>query len=439
MTQIFIFASSETKSEYQEKIRLDGYQSKFFTKFEKNELKNIAAPQDVIFLTDSLFKDFNSLAYAVKFIAQNYPRNRLFLLNKHTDIKDIFELLKLGLLDFINTSFSNKRILELISKTDHIFAQHATQEINHLIFTELGLVGNSKKFRKFIADINNAYLSSLPIIISGELGSEKFRIAHFLHSHSAFMRGKLIRENCQNLIDADLDLDEALQTIVNKSISGTLIIEEVNLFAAKTHKFIAQTLEIFAKYNLADKLQLIFTYSTSPNEKNFVNRHPKELSHIHISELRELKSDLPDLIFNRLKKLSDQQLTEQIDITDAALTALQNYDFPGNFFEFNNLIDSLFIQVMNSSNNKITLEQIPKNLAQNNPMEHEAKFDFVVMSSDLKSARMLFEKEYLVSQIKRFSGNISQTAAFIGMERTALHRKLISLGIDSDFLRKSLK
>ncbi len=116
-------------------------------------------------------------------------------------------------------------------------------------------------------------------------------------------------------------------------------------------------------------------------------------------------------------------------IGDDALAVLQNYDWPGNVRQFKNVIDWLLIMAPGGADETIRADMLPPEIIGKTSPALQLKKDFDVMSVPLREARESFEREYLIAQVTRFGGNISRTAAFIGMERSALHRKLKTLGI----------
>ena len=386
-------------------------------------------------ISDNFFKNFDQLKKFTKSFNIDHPDNNLFLINDRFSIQEVFALLKEGIADFIETPFNKRRFSELFSRFSDNVDSYESGEIFRLVESELNIVGSSKRFLQFVTDIAEIYAENYPIIIAGEIGSEKFKIAHFFHQHSRFANGKLIRRNFKKFTG---DVKAEFQEIAKELNQGTLILEELNFLAKGAEKALKDILSVYHKQKLDKNLNLIFTFSTNKENPKY-NLKNNEVNILDIPTLRDIKSDISDLVLHRLKILAENYATEEISIDGNVLEIFAKYNWPGNLFELNNLVDSLFLSVVNENSDKISKKYLPDNFSQKPKTSSGIESNFEIMSSDLKAARAIFEKDYISEQLKRFSGNVSQTASFIGMERTALHRKLISLNIDSENLRKTIK
>ncbi|MDC3085150.1 sigma-54-dependent Fis family transcriptional regulator, partial [Gammaproteobacteria bacterium] len=141
------------------------------------------------------------------------------------------------------------------------------------------------------------------------------------------------------------------------------------------------------------------------------------------------KEDISPLVKYFIEDYSrTTEITNNIQISDDALAILESYPWPGNIKELRNCIERIILQLNSENVNSITANHIPIEIRDNNP--NISNNNEVLISYNMKDARDLFERNYIVTQLARFNGNISKTATFIGMERTALHRKLKYLGID---------
>jgi two-component system nitrogen regulation response regulator NtrX len=152
---------------------------------------------------------------------------------------------------------------------------------------------------------------------------------------------------------------------------------------------------------------------------------------VRVPSLGERRDDVPPLVGHFMKRLSVSTGLPMREISDEAMAVLQAYNWPGNVRQLRNIVERLLILATDDPTEAISAELLPSNFnGSASPWAHGAKPDLII-SLPLREAREIFERDYLLAQINRFGGNISRTASFIGMERSALHRKLKSLGVSS--------
>ena len=149
---------------------------------------------------------------------------------------------------------------------------------------------------------------------------------------------------------------------------------------------------------------------------------------VRVPSLAERRDDIPLLVAHFMKHLSAASGLAMREIGDDAMAMLQAHDWPGNVRQLRNIVERLLILASDDAAQAISADLLPADLGANSPWGGQGRGDLVI-SMPLREAREIFERDYLVAQINRFGGNISRTAAFIGMERSALHRKLKSLGV----------
>jgi two-component system nitrogen regulation response regulator NtrX len=149
-----------------------------------------------------------------------------------------------------------------------------------------------------------------------------------------------------------------------------------------------------------------------------------------VPSLAERRDDIPMLVAHFMKRLSATSGLPVRDVGDDAMAVLQAHSWPGNVRQLRNIVERLLILATDDAAQAISADLLPADLGGNSHWNNGGKSDLVI-SLPLREAREIFERDYLMAQINRFGGNISRTAAFIGMERSALHRKLKSLGVGS--------
>jgi len=151
---------------------------------------------------------------------------------------------------------------------------------------------------------------------------------------------------------------------------------------------------------------------------------------VRVPSLAERRDDIPALVDHFMKRLSAAGGLAVRGVADDAMAVLQAHGWPGNVRQLRNIVERLLILASDDVTEAITAELLPHELGNNGGWAGQRGGELVI-SLPLREAREIFERDYLVAQINRFGGNISRTAAFIGMERSALHRKLKSLGVGS--------
>jgi two-component system nitrogen regulation response regulator NtrX len=153
---------------------------------------------------------------------------------------------------------------------------------------------------------------------------------------------------------------------------------------------------------------------------------------LRIPALRERREDIPALARHFLARSAEASGLPLRDLSDDALAVLQSYDWPGNVRQLRNLMDWLLIMAPGEAREPIRADHLPPDIGAAAPTVLRWDRSGEIMSLPLREARELFERQYLLAQLNRFSGNISRTATFVGMERSALHRKLKTLGVNAD-------
>ncbi|HEY0419805.1 MAG TPA: helix-turn-helix domain-containing protein, partial [Acetobacteraceae bacterium] len=153
---------------------------------------------------------------------------------------------------------------------------------------------------------------------------------------------------------------------------------------------------------------------------------------LRVPALRERREDVPALARHFLARSAENSGMHKRELSTDALTALQAYDWPGNVRQLRNLMDWLLIMAPGGPNDPIRADMLPPEIGSGAPALFNSDPSADIMTLPLRDARDLFETQYLQAQLLRFSGNISRTAAFVGMERSALHRKLKQLGVGGD-------
>jgi DNA-binding NtrC family response regulator len=305
------------------------------------------------------------------------------------------------------------------------------------------LEGTSQVLNSFKKDLKSIAKSDNNICITGSLGTEKVRVLNYIIDNVRAKGEKLFYCRCQQIMDSDnpkTELTNIFKKLTANITSGSLAV-------------------IFQPYHLDEELQeylysllsenseiqyiTISQYSTSSLSFEF-NFHKGLLSllsesTLEVPVLSNRKHDIPHIVDYLKKRLISIYGCQEIKFSTTALITLQSCEWLGNYIELRNIIESLIINAVENQIDTIESKDLPSDLFIVNQDSLNPSVNYDIMSKDLKEARSIFERQYIEAQIRRFGGNVSHTANFIGMERTALHRKLAFLGILSDDVRSSIK
>jgi two-component system, NtrC family, nitrogen regulation response regulator NtrX len=289
------------------------------------------------------------------------------------------------------------------------------------------------------------------ILITGAPGSGKEVAARLIHARSRRAGNAFIAINCAMMapgrIEAELfgveTAEEHKIGLMELAHGGTLLLDEVADMPLETQGKILRVLidQTFQRVGGSTRVQVdvrVISSSTRDPRLEIENgRFREDLYHrlnvvpVRVPSLAERRDDVPHLVAHFMKRLSAASGLAMREISDEAMAVLQAYNWPGNVRQLRNIVERLLILATDDPAEAISADLLPSDFnGAGSPWGEGAKTDLII-SLPLREAREIFEREYLLAQINRFGGNISRTASFIGMERSALHRKLKSLGVSS--------
>jgi two-component system nitrogen regulation response regulator NtrX len=387
-------------------------------------------------------KDGLQLLSHIKNKDENIP---VIIITGHANVEMAIKALKSGAFEFIEKPFNQERLLNFINRAiENIDLKNKNKEFENKLFYSYDLIGISDNIQKIKDQINKISISESRIFINGPMGSGKELIARKIHKESKRTNGPFITLNGALLDIKKYELELFGEEKTDGSISygalekasrGVLLIDEISEIPLETQSKILRVLidqkfkRINGSHDIIVDVRIIC--SSSKNIKNEIDSgnfredlyHRLNVFEINIEPLKKRISDIPYLIEYFSKKIFSNYNLEKLNI-DVDSKYLLNYDWPGNVRELRNLVDRIAI-LSPDSNDKIS--NIIKESLKTPDIKTTSSENS--LSVPLKEARENFEKEYLTTQLKKFNGNISKTADFVGMERSALHRKLKVLGI----------
>jgi two-component system nitrogen regulation response regulator NtrX len=373
---------------------------------------------------------------------QNIP---VIIITGHANIEMAIKALKSGAFEFIEKPFNQERLLNFVNRAvENINLKNKNKEFEDKLFYSYDIIGDSSNIQNIISGINKISASESRVFITGPTGSGKELIARKIHKNSKRQNGPFVVLNGALLDIKKYELElfgeeknngEISYGALEKASRGILLIDEISEIPLETQSKILRVLidqkfkRINGTHDINVNVRIICASSKNIKKEAELGNFREDLYHrlnvfeINIDPLKKRISDIPLLVEYFSKKLSINYNIKKLEI-DSSNSYLLNYDWPGNVRELRNLVER--IAILSPENNEKISNIIKESLKTPDMTSYATENS---LSVPLKEARENFEKEYLTTQLKKFNGNISKTANFIGMERSALHRKLKGLGI----------
>tara|TARA_B100002051_G_scaffold276563_1_gene325719 strand:- start:2249 stop:3610 length:1362 start_codon:yes stop_codon:yes gene_type:complete len=389
-------------------------------------------------------KDGIDLLKKIKKINDLIP---VIMISGHANVEMAVESLKLGAYEFITKPFAMEQLLNFVSRgLENVRLKRENAQLENKSFHSFEFVGENHQIVKIKKLINKLSTADSRVLIYGPTGSGKELIARKIHKNSqrnsepfVVINGALLQPDTyeEELFGSDNPDGTVTYGFLEKAKGGTLLIDEVSEIPLDTQAKILRVLmdQKFRRINGKESVNVNIRIisSTSKDLKNEVTlgNFREDLYHrlnvvpIEIPSLNTRTDDIPLLIKYFQKKISQINGTPEIEI-NINDDLLYSYQWPGNVRELRNLVER--VSILSQNENKSNVGRLLHEILNKNSSQDIGNVN-VSMSYPLKQARENFEKNYLLTQLKKNKGNISKTAEFIGMERSALHRKLKSLGI----------
>ena len=369
----------------------------------------------------------------------------VIIITGHANVEMAIKALKAGAFEFIEKPFNQERLMNFVNRAvENVKLKNKNKEFEHKLFYSYDLIGESNNIKTIREQIKKISISESRIFITGPIGSGKELIARKIHKESKRKVGSFVVLNGALLDSQKYELElfgeeknngSIIYGALEKSSGGTLLIDEISEIPLDTQSKILRVLtdqkfkRINGNHDINVDVRIICSTSKDIKKEIALGNFREDLYHrlnvfeINIEPLNKRTSDIPLLVEYFSKKISQVYNLKNLDV-DVHNSYLINYEWPGNIRELRNLIERIAILSPETSFQISNIIKESLKTSDNNLSKSENS-----LSVPLKEARENFEKEYLGTQLKKFNGNISKTADFIGMERSALHRKLKSLGI----------
>ncbi|HEY8190730.1 MAG TPA: sigma-54 dependent transcriptional regulator [Micavibrio sp.] len=389
----------------------------------------------------------------LKRIKEDHPILPVLMISGHGTIETAVNAIKMGAYDFIEKPFKTDRLLLMIARAlENAQLKRENMALRQKTDSPMALTGESQAIMSLHQMLDRVGPTNSRVLITGEPGTGKDLAARVIHKMSTRAAEPFMLLNCATLLPERLEIElfgsvdgihgEPGKTgVLEQANGGTLLLDEVADMPLETQGKIVRVLQeqkftrVGGKAPVQVDVRILASTNrdlqTEMHEGNFRQDLFYRLSVVplRMPSLRERIDDIPALADYFLHQYAVQNGVPQRALSDGALAAMQAYDWPGNVRQLRNMIE--WIMIMNAASPEpVQAMQLPPEIVGSRNMESSGKGlgpDLVLLP--LREAREKFERDYLEAQVKRFQGNVSKTSQFVGMERSALHRKLKSLGI----------
>ncbi len=384
-------------------------------------------------------------------LKREHPELPVVIISGHGTIETAVAAIKKGAYDFIEKPFKADRLVHVVRRA--LEASRLKREIEELKLKsgdESDLVGASSAIVQLRQLVEKVAPTGSRILIAGPSGSGKEVAARLIHARSRRASNAFVAINCAMMaparIEAELfgvESNEGARKIglMELAHGGTLFLDEAADMPLETQGKILRVLidQTFQRVGGSTRVQVdvrVISSSTRDLRGEIeAGRFREDLYHrlnvvpIRVPSLAERSEDIPSLVGHFMKRLSVASGLAMREISDEAMAVLQAYSWPGNVRQLRNIVERLLILATDDTAEVISADLLPSNVNGGGHSWAQGARGDLVITLPLREAREIFEREYLLAQINRFGGNISRTAFFVGMERSALHRKLKSLGV----------
>jgi len=393
----------------------------------------------------------------LKKVKSEYPEVPVVIISGHGNIEIAVAAIKQGAYDFIEKPFNIDQLLVVIRRameTSRLRRENITLRQKDAPVGDL--IGSSAGFRALVSQLDKVAKSNSRIMLRGGSGVGKETAARYIHAQSDRAAGPFVVVGCAT-IEPDR-MEEVLfgresgdqnwaQGLLEQAHGGVIYFDEVADMPLVTQSKILRVLvdQKFQRVGGNDqiKVDLRVLSSTSCDLEVEIaeRRFREELYHrlnvvpVEVPTLEERREDIPELVEHFVEHFNQTQGLNMRKLSDDAATLLQTLPWPGNIRQLKNVIERILI--LSDGTGPISADEIPTDKQKSAGANDGGGMSANWATLPLREAREAFEREYLITQINRFGGNISKTANFVGMERSALHRKLKSLGVVSGNKSKS--
>jgi len=427
-----------------------------------NSALDIIEKENITLILTDIWMNNNTIAgiQLLEWSKKNNFLTPVIMMSGHGNIETAMKAAKSGAYDFIEKPFKSERLILLIEKAleeRRLKLKILDYETKENQQTEL--VGNSNLFKNIKSQLEKISLSNSRVLLTGPSGSGKELIARWIHKNSERKNFPFTVASCATLSPERveevlfgwddnskiLNKNESNLGLFEQSNNGTIFFDEICDLPLETQGKLVQVIQDQSFYKIGSnkKITVDVRIISASNKDLFTSIKDGVLREdlfyrlsvvpINIPPLNKRVEDIELLIQHFLKLLSKESGNNQIHIARETLVILQSYEWPGNVRQLKNILEWLIIMYGEQDNFIILPSHLPPEIVGLKSSENIKNINSLEMP--LKDARKLFEKNYIKEQLTRFKGNIARTSTYIGMDRSALHRKLKELDINVDDIK----
>jgi two-component system, NtrC family, nitrogen regulation response regulator NtrX len=387
-------------------------------------------------------------------VKHEHPELPVVMISGHGNIETAVAAIKHGAYDFIEKPFKADRLVLVADRAlETSRLKREVKELKQLAPVPSSLVGRSAAISQLRQIIEKVAPTNSRVLIVGPSGSGKELTARTIHVASGRAAGPFVVINAAAITPERMETElfgveqsngsQARKVgALEEAHTGTLFIDEIADMPRDTQNKILRVLvdqtfqRVGGSTKVAVDVRIISSTGSNIEAEVASGEFREDLYHrlsvvpIRVPPLAERREDIPDLVDYFMEQISQATGLPKRRIGDDAMAVLQSHDWPGNVRQLRNNVERLMILAGGDPDALITAAMLPQDVGSMVPSMPNGNGGEQLMGLPLREAREVFEREYLRAQISRFGGNISRTAEFVGMERSALHRKLKALGMD---------
>ncbi|MCY4032204.1 MAG: sigma-54 dependent transcriptional regulator [Hyphomicrobiales bacterium] len=429
----------------------EGYRVKTAVDGEK-ALKIIEEHPPTLMLLDIwLGKDHSNGLEVLNSVKHTHPNIPVIMISGHGTIETAVSAIKKGAYEFIEKPFNAAKLLLLTRRAiEAINLRRENQELRLRLGSIDRVLGVSNAMNQLRQTIEKVAPTSSRVLITGPSGTGKEVTARLIHMHSKRSEGPFVALNAAAMTPKRMETElfgiegEGKTGAFEQADGGTLFLDEIADMPLGTQGKILRVLveQTFERVGGNSQVQVdvrvMSSSSRNIEEEIEEGRLRSDLFHrlnvvpVRLPPLCERREDIPELAEYMARQFSMASMIPYRPLAPDAIALLQAHDWPGNIRQLRNNVERIIIMAGGAPGSPITASMLPAEVIDSGTLLPDKSTGERLMTLPLREARQAFEREYLLTQMSRFEGNVSRTANFIGMERSALHRKIKLLGVESE-------
>ena len=386
-------------------------------------------------------------------IKKGHAEVPVVMISGHGNIETAVAAIKRGAYDFIEKPFKADRLVLVANRAlETSRLKREVRELKQVAPSSGSLIGKAPCMNQLRQSIERAAKANSRIMIVGPSGGGKELAARMLHTASSRASGPFVVINAAAITPERMEVElfgveltdgesQRKAGALEEAHGGSLFIDEIADLPRETQNKILRVLvdqtfqRVGGTSRVSVDVRIISSTSRNLEAEIAEGRFREDLYHrlsvvpIRVPPLSERREDIPELVEYFMEQISSSTGLPKRKIGEDAMAVLQSHIWPGNVRQLRNNVERVMILAGGESDSTITADMLPQDVGSMIPAMPTGVNGEHIMGLALREAREVFERDYLIAQISRFSGNISRTAEFVGMERSALHRKLKALGV----------